>query len=182
MAASANFVEMKECVELKDKCVSLILELSAMKQNHLDANAAKVGEKRKFLDAKKVNLQKSEKWQEELKEQFKNAKIKSENLKDKVGASALTQEFVKAIRYPNKQDILKLLKGFMVKMQKLQPTFIAEMDEFCIQKGYTKPKREWPKFVEQVSIRLTNIITGAPDSGAAYIKPTKAGGQFFMNK
>lgn len=175
----ASNYEQKECEELKETFKSLILELSDMQQNHKSANEAGVGAKRAFLDAKKVNLSKCEKWQSDLKATFKNAKIKKDALKNDDGVSALSQEFVSAVRHPDKQDTLKLLKRFMVKMQKMQPTYIAEMHEWAVQNNHPKPVDKWPNFTEQVCIRITNIITGAPGSGAYYIKPTKCGGQYF---
>lgn len=170
-------MEEKECVELKGTFKSLILELAAMKQNHIDAGKAEVGAKRQFLDAKKVNLAKSEKWQAELKAFLKENNIKSESLK-----SDLTKAWLEAIKYPNKQDILKKCKGFMVKLQKLQPTYMSEMNAWAIQEGCTKPSNQFPDFVEQVCIKLANTVTGAPDSGAYFIKPTKCGAQFFKEK
>lgn len=170
-------MEEKECVELKGTFKSLILELALMKQNHIDANKAEVGSKRKFLDAKKVNLSKSEKWQAELKTFFKKNNIKADALK-----SELTKTWIAAVKYPNKQDILKLCKGFMVKLQKAQPGYMSEMNEWAVQEGCTKPSPKWEDYVEQVVIKLTNTVNGAPDSGAHFIKPTKCGAQYFKDK
>lgn len=170
-------MEEKECVELKGTFKSLILELALMKQNHIDAGKAEVGGKRKFLDAKKVNLSNSEKWQAELKDFIKTNNIKGDALK-----SDLVKTWIAAIKYPNKQDILKLCKSFMVKLQKEQPAYMTEMNEWAVQEGCTKPSPKWPDWVEQVCIKLTNTVTGAPDSGAHFIKPTKCGAQYFKDK
>lgn len=170
-------MEEKECVELKNTQKSLILELAMMKENHLAANAAKVGEKRKFLDAKKVNLTNCEKWQAELKSFLKDNNIKGDAIK-----SNLTQTWITAVKYPNRQDILKELKKYMLNLQKMQPTYMSEMNEWAVQEGFPKPSNAWSDFVEQVCIKLTNSITGAPGSESHFIKPTKCGGQFFKEK